>query len=302
LRANGSRKAAAETLPDRKSWMRPSHAGEELKHHRSRITATIKALVRTRVTAGLITILPIVITIWLLRVVFAWFRDASFWLVSALLFSSWGHRLLEVTGIDLGTLTRNGANPATLPSSGFDALPSGMRWGISIFSVLLTFFLLYVIGMFTANAIGRRLLDLFELVLDRVPFVKTIYRTLKQVLGLFGGDEKQKFQRVALVPFPNTLTRTVGFITNSFKDAITGEELCSVFIATTPNPTTGYVFILRRADIVEVDWTVEEAFKMAMSGGILSPTRVTMLTGTKADALGGSEFQPADLSDSRADE
>jgi uncharacterized membrane protein len=281
--------------------MRPTHPGEELKPHRSRLTATIKALVRTRVTAGLITILPIVITLWLLRVVFGWFRDASFWLVSALLFSSWGHRLLESTGVDVTAVT-HGSNPTTLPATGFDALPSGMRWGISIFSVLLTFFLLYVIGMFTANAIGRRLLDVIDLVLDRVPFVKTIYRTLKQVLGLFGGEEKQKFQRVALVPFPNELTRTVGFITNSFKDAITGEELCAVFIATTPNPTTGYVFIVRRADIVEVDWTVEEAFKMAISGGILAPGHVTMLTGSKVDELGSPGLQPANLNDAHTDE
>jgi uncharacterized membrane protein len=261
--------------------MSPIHAGEELKPRRSRVMATIKALVRTRVSAGLITILPIVITLWLLRVVFGWFRDASFWLVSAFLFSSWGHGLLEKTGVNLSALPSAGSNPATLPSTGFDALPSGLRWGISIFSVLLTFFLLYVIGMFTANAIGRRLLELFELILDRLPFVKTVYRTLKQVLGLFGGDEKQSFQRVALVPFPNELTRSVGFITNSFKDSLTGEELCAVFIATTPNPTTGYVFVLRRADIIEVDWSVEDAIKMAVSGGILSPPYITMLTGPK---------------------
>jgi uncharacterized membrane protein len=281
--------------------MKSTHGGEESKHHRSRITATIKALVRTRVTAGLITILPIVTTLWLLRVVFGWFRDASFWLVSAVLFSSWGHHLLESTGVNVSAVSATGTNPTTLPAAGFDALPRGMRWGISIFSVLLTFFLLYVIGMFTANAIGRRLLELFELILDRVPFVKTIYRTLKQVLGLFGADEKQNFQRVALVPFPNELTRTVGFITNTFKDSLTGEELCSVFIATTPNPTTGFVFVLRRSDVIEMDWSVEDAIKMAVSAGILLPPHITMTTGPKLAAVSsGCPAAAKPLSEARA--
>ncbi len=252
--------------------MSTSQAGEDTKPRRNRVTATIKALVRTRVTAGLITILPIVITVWLVRVVFGWLRDASFWVVNAFLFSSYGQSFLQKSGVD----------PKLLDSLGFDALPKEMRWGISIFSVLLTFFVLYVIGMFTANAIGRRLLELLELLVDRVPFVKTIYRTLKQVLGLFGGDQKQGFQRVALVPFPNELTRSVAFITNSFKDAVTGEELCAAFIATTPNPTTGFVFVLRKTDLIEVDWTVEDAIKVVMSGGILSPSYVTMLTGNNA--------------------
>ncbi|MBP9026087.1 MAG: hypothetical protein KBH81_08090, partial [Phycisphaerae bacterium] len=95
--------------------------------------------------------------------------------------------------------------------------------------------------------------------------------------------------------------RTVGFITNTFKDSLTGEELCSVFIATTPNPTTGFVFVLRRSDLIEVDWSVEEAIKMAVSAGILSPPNITMMTGPKLAAL--SSARPAaakPLSEARA--
>lgn len=85
----------------------------------------------------------------------------------------------------------------------------------------------------------------------RVPLVKTVYHALKQIFSSFAGDQTQNFQRVALVPFPQDRMRSVGFVTNVFKDSVTGEELCTVFIATTPNPTTGYLQIVRRCEITE---------------------------------------------------
>jgi uncharacterized membrane protein len=238
----------------------------------SRLLGTLKALVRTRITAGLLTSLPIIITIWLVWVVFCWLRDASLWMVNVLLLSPWGRGALEYWGITHEQLT----------AEGLKALPPMLQWGISLFCVVCTFALLYLIGLFAANVIGRRMLELVDQIAARMPFVKTIYGALRQIFGLFASDHPQAFQRVALVPFPNELTRSVAFITNTFRDAETGEELCAAFIATTPNPTTGFVFILRRSDIVEVNWSVEEAVKVVMSGGILSPSYVTMLTGGRA--------------------
>jgi len=232
--------------------------------------ATLRAVVRTRLTAGLITILPIVITIWLVRVVFGWLRDASLWVVEAFLLSRWGREILQSWGVKAEGLT----------SIGLEVLPVKLQWGIATFSVLLTFFLLYVIGMFAAGMIGRRLIEFVESIVDRLPFVKTIYRTLKQMLELFGGGASKGFQRVVLVPFPNQITRSVGFVTSTFRDVVTGEELCAVFVAKTPNPTSGFVFVLRRADIIEVNWSVEDAVKTIMSGGILTPGEVTMITGS----------------------
>jgi uncharacterized membrane protein len=239
------------------------------RRHRSRVLATIRALIRTRITAGLFTILPIIITVWMVRLLFYWLRDASLWIVDLFLLSSWGRDVIEKWGV----------TPEQLTAEGLAALPVPMQWAISIFCVLSTFMLLYLIGLFTANMIGRRALEMVDQVAARVPFVKLVYGTLKQILGLFSTNQSKGFQRVALVPFPNELTRSVGFVTNTMTDSETGEELCAVFIATTPNPTTGFVFVLRRSDIIEVDWSVEDAVKLIMSGGILSPPYVTMLTG-----------------------
>ncbi len=251
----------------------------EHKAHPSRIWTTFKALIRTRLTAGLITILPILVTIWLVLVVFRWFRDASKWVVLGVLENSWfQHSVFRVAGmpgahLDIDKVMQD--YPA-------------IDWGISLASILLTIALLYIVGLFAANVIGRRILALLETLVDRVPLVATIYRTLKQILALFGGDQTQGFKRVALVPFPNEITRSVAFITNTMRDAVTGEELCACFIATTPNPTTGFVFVLKRADIIEVDWSVEDAIKVVMSGGILSPEYVTMVTTANAANAGAA--------------
>ncbi len=247
----------------------------------SRVLATLKALIRTRITAGLLTVLPIIVTLWLLAVIFRVLRDASRWVVMGLLESNWFQE--NIWKLAPGT-TRPDVVDSELRLKQLLFEHPWLDWGISIFSVLLTFFLLYLIGLFTANLIGRRVLEWLELLVDRLPLVKTIYRTLKQIAGLFSGDQTKGFQRVALVPFPSEKTRSVAFITNTMRDSISGEELCCCFIATTPNPTTGFVFMLRRSEIIEVNWSVEEAIKLLISGGILAPTYITMISGPFAPA------------------
>ncbi len=240
-----------------------------VRRRRSRLAATLSALVRTRVTAGILTAVPILVTVWIVRLVFGWLRDASIWLVDWFLLSPRGKVVLEQWGID----------PERLDREGLSALPIEWQWAISLFSVFLTFFLLYLIGLFAANMIGRRVLDLIDLAVSRMPFIKTIYGSLKQVVSLFAEDQKRNFQRVALVPFPNEITRSVAFITNTTVDALTREELVTVFIPTTPNPTSGYMFLVRRRDVVELDWSVEEAVRIIISGGLLSPPPLTFKLG-----------------------
>jgi uncharacterized membrane protein len=243
------------------------------RHHRSRVAATLKALIRTRVTAGLLVVLPIWVTILLIKFVFTTMRDASQWVVLALLRADWfqGYlwRMPEGQKVDLDELL---------------ARHPGLDWGIAIFSVLLTVVILYSIGLFTRNIVGRRLIDTFESILDKVPLVKTVYRSSKQILATFTGEQSREFQRVALIPFPQEKMRSVGFITSTFKDSLTGEELATVFIPTTPNPTTGYLQILKRKELVELDWSVEDAVRTIMSGGILRPNFLTIVpTKTRED-------------------
>jgi uncharacterized membrane protein len=160
------------------------------RRHQSRVTATLKALIRTRITTGALVVLPILITIWVVWVVFSWLRWCSEWMVRAVLTSQWLGRQLQSLGMTWTGFTEQELHEPKV------------QWSVGIFSVALTFFLLYIIGMFAANIVGRRVLDLVDQVVERVPLAKTIYRSIKQILGTFSGDKGQNFQRVALIPSP----------------------------------------------------------------------------------------------------
>lgn len=224
---------------------------------KSRVWATIKALTRTRITAGLITVLPVYITIKVLQFVFRLLRDSSNWVVYGVLKRDW----------TIGDMHWGGFTDAELQNP-------ALQWGLAIFSVFLTAFILYGIGVFTANIIGRRLIRLFETFVDRVPLAHTVYHAVKKILESFAGSTTTTFQRVALVPYPSRETRSIGFITSAPIDSASGDDLVSVFVPTTPNPTGGFVFVTRRSEVLELDWSVEDALKVIISCGILMPNQV----------------------------
>lgn len=226
----------------------------------------VKSALRTRVIAGLVLVIPIWITYILVQFVFGLLRDSSWWVVREWLLSPWGRSVLQNMEV----------TPEALRENGFAALPDGAWWMFTIFCIVLTVLLLYLLGVMTTNVFGVRLVATGESLLDRVPLVKTVYRASKQVLQTVAGDGSQTFQRVALVPYPSKEMMTVGFVTKTTRDSRTDEELFAVFVPTVPNPTTGFVFLVRRSDVVELDWTVEQAIQTIMSGGVLMPASVPL--------------------------
>ena len=222
----------------------------------------MRRILRARITAGLVVVLPLWITFLLVKFIFEVMRDTSLWAVV---------HYLRDTDSGESLAARWGVEPSALREQGLGALPVVHQWVIGLGCVFLTMLFLYVIGLLTANFIGRRLVATVERIVGRVPFVKTVYSASKQVLEILTGKTAQSFQRVAMIPFPTKETRSLGFITGIMRDEQTGEELCSTFIATTPNPTTGFVFILKRSDVIELDWTVEQAVSVIMSGGMAVP-------------------------------
>lgn len=224
-----------------------------------------KRRLRTRLTAGLILVIPIWVSVLLIGFVFGLMRDASLWIVEALLLSPWSASGLESVGI----------SSSAVRSDGIEALPSAAQWILAVFSAFLTIALIYVLGLITTNIVGKRVVHGVEALVDRVPFVKTIYRASKQVLETFAGESTQSFQRVVSAPFPSPQARTVGFVTRITRDPVTGEEMCAVFIPTAPNPTTGFVLMINRNELIDLDWTVEEAVQVVMSAGVLMPDGVS---------------------------
>ncbi len=142
-----------------------------------------------------------------------------------------------------------------------------------LFAVLLTLAALYGIGVFASLVLGKKLLEAFEAILGRLPLVQTIYGGTKRFLQTLRKPPATG-QRVVLISFPTPEMRAVGFVTKVMKDADSGRELAAVYVPTSPNPTSGYIEIVPLADVVQTDWTIEEAMTFVMTGGANSPDQV----------------------------
>ena len=143
-------------------------------------------------------------------------------------------------------------------------------------AAVFTLVLLYVVGMVAKRVVGQRMLDGFESVIQRVPFVHMIYSSTKKVVAAFK-PQTERVQRVVLVDFPHAEMRAIGFVMNTFKEESTGRDLVAVFVPTAPNPTSGYLEILPADKTIFVDMTFDQAMAMVVSGGAIGPDKLTYL-------------------------
>jgi uncharacterized membrane protein len=120
--------------------------------------------------------------------------------------------------------------------------------------------------------IGRKVLDGFESLVQRIPLVAAIYGGTKRVLAAVN-DRPGESQRVVLIPFPNRQMKTLGFVTKVLEDEVTGEKVAAVYVPTAPNPTSGYIELVPLAEITPTDWTMDEAMGFVVSGGTTAPDR-----------------------------
>ncbi len=142
--------------------------------------------------------------------------------------------------------------------------------------ILLVLVCLYFIGLVVSNVVGRQIFKLIERLSERIPFIKAIYSVGRQISDSLSANEgdKKAFQRAVLIDCHNQGIWTVAFVTGTVKDQKTGEELLKVFVPTVPNPATGFIFLTTAAATIDPGWTVEEAIKMIVSAGIISPTEI----------------------------
>jgi len=148
------------------------------------------------------------------------------------------------------------------------------QWVTDAFAVLVVLALIYFLGMMTSNFIGRHVLNLFESILSRIPFVKTVYGAVKQLVDLMRQGSAGDVPRVVLIEFPSPDMKTVGLVTRTFSDHVTGRKLAAVFVPTTPNPTNGYLEIVPVERIVSTDWSFDEAMSFVVSGGAIAPGKM----------------------------
>ncbi|MCX8159775.1 MAG: DUF502 domain-containing protein [Candidatus Saccharicenans sp.] len=135
--------------------------------------------------------------------------------------------------------------------------------------LLLILVLLYLLGWLASNWVGRRLLGLVEKIMERIPLVKTVYSLGKQLGLALALPEKQVFQQVAMVEQFRPGLWSIGFVTGRIRDKLTGQNLVKLFIPTAPNVTTGFTVMVGEKDIKLLPWSVQEAMKMILSGGIV---------------------------------
>jgi uncharacterized membrane protein len=203
----------------------------------------LKQDLKNDLIAGLLVVIPLATTIWLTITV-------AFWVVRFL--TRFPKQLNPFTG---------------LPPLLGDLLNLSVGLAVPLLGILL-------IGLTTRNIAGRWLLDLGERVVQSIPLAGSVYKTLQQLLQTVFQDSKSRFRRVILVEYPRRGLWAVAFVTGT---VITSEssaptpQMLSVFIPTTPNPTSGWYAVVPESDVINLSISIEDAFKVLLSGGIVGP-------------------------------
>ncbi|MDX9867763.1 MAG: DUF502 domain-containing protein [Kiritimatiellia bacterium] len=193
---------------------------------------------QTRMVSGLLVLIPLAITLFVLNVF-------------------------------LNSLTAF-ARPLLKPLLG--VLPDSV---LTLIALILTVLLIYLTGLVTTHIVGRRLILFGERLLLRLPVVKTVYAASKQVVETFSSHQTSSFQAVVLVEFPRREALVIGFVTGTLL-APDNRLLYRVFIPTTPNPTSGFLLLLPAKDVQFTDISIEDGIKMAVSGGMLAPEKYAL--------------------------
>lgn len=143
----------------------------------------------------------------------------------------------------------------------------------TVIAVAAVLMMLYALGWATTLVLGRRLIALFESFIEVIPFVDAIYRSTKKILTI-AGQAPESERRVVLIDFPSPEMKAVGLITGTLREPATGQELAAVYVPTSPNPTSGYIEIVRVQDITYTDWTFDQAMAFVITGGTTAPDTI----------------------------
>ena len=142
--------------------------------------------------------------------------------------------------------------------------------------LILVVIFIFIVGLLTRNFIGSRAIRIWEKLVHGIPLAGIIYSGVKQLLEAFFLQKNDAFKRVAMVEYPRRGIYVIGFITGQSKGEVqdkTSRKMINVFIPTTPNPTSGFYILIPEEDLVILDMSIEEAFKLVISGGIVVPPR-----------------------------
>jgi len=152
-----------------------------------------------------------------------------------------------------------------------------LPWPIPGSGLVIAFLVLTLLGFLTANLVGRTLVELGEGLLNRMPIVRPIYKTMKQVFETLFSKTGSSFRKVALVEFPSPGMWSLVLLSQppsgELAERMPGEDYVSAFLPCTPNPTTGFFFYIQRKELIELDISVENAMSLLISAGMVQPDK-----------------------------
>ena len=199
----------------------------------------VRTIVRRYMLTGVLVLIPLLLTVWALLTVFRW-TDKVLALIPA------QYRPEALLGFPIPGL-----------------------------GLIMSFLLILIIGAFVANVIGRKLLALGEKLVEKIPLLRWFYFSSKQMLEAIIMKEEDRFRRVVLVQYPRKGMYSIAFITGEstgeLRKKVPGRSY-TIFIPTTPNPTSGFLYIVPESEIIPLTWRVDEAFRMIVSAGVILPS------------------------------
>ncbi len=232
---------------------RPKNGNGRPRLIKARRRATFFQRARANFLTGIVVVAPVVITAYLVWTIITWVDDKIVPLVPAA-YNPGSYLPFEVPGL-----------------------------GLIIFIVFTAF-----IGYLTRNLFGKRLVHMAEGWVERMPIVRSIYNALKQIVETILSQSKTSFKQACLVEYPRKGIWAIAFISTETKGELPGkigrQEMMSVFLPTTPNPTSGFLLFVPKEDVILLDMTVEEAAKLVISAGLVTPPTAEELAAEAARA------------------
>ena len=143
--------------------------------------------------------------------------------------------------------------------------------------IILVVLILLITGLLVTNILGRRLVALWEKLLNKIPGFRNIYNVLKKVSDTVLNTSTESFRKAFLIQYPSKGIWVIAFQSGEYRgeaESIIGEEIMNLFVPTTPNPTSGFFVMMAKKDAFELDMSVEEAFKLVISAGVVTPNSV----------------------------
>lgn len=165
----------------------------------------------------------------------------------------------------------------------------GFKFSIPGLGVLILFIVITLVGWLTAGYLGRFTVRLGENIVARMPVVRGVYGAVKQIMETLFRNQSEAFRQAVLVEYPRRDLWTIAFVTGEPKGEVKErleKDLINIYVPTTPNPTSGFLLFVRRKDVILLDMAVEDAFKLVISGGIVTPSKKKKpVEGAETEAL-----------------